>query len=405
MELDDLLGRLNQVGGSDLHMKHGAPPSARADGTIFSLGGEALTAGHLHDALAAITESAPARREEFERTGEVDTGYVTDSGQRFRVSCFRQRGQISMVFRRVPDTPRSLKELCIPEGVMKLADSKHGLILVSGATGSGKSTTLAGMVSQLNQSRSCHIVTIEDPIEMVYSDGQSFITQREIGVDTLSFSHALRRVLRQDPDVIVIGELRDRESAEAALSAGESGHLVLSTMHTSDAVETVNRFIEFFPGERQEAARQTFAAVLRGAVAQRLLPRIGGGLVPAVEVLVNTARAADLIREPMRTEELIDVIGGGEVHGMQGFDDHLTAMVLDGLIERHTAVAAASEPHDFVLKLDKARRLREERERRTAQGHEPGPEKKPEPEVPLLRRAPDFNGDPVTTHRGNGQGG
>ncbi|MDH3226925.1 MAG: ATPase, T2SS/T4P/T4SS family, partial [Thermoleophilia bacterium] len=226
MELDHLLDRLDQVGGSDLHLKYGACPSARSDGTIFSLGGSPLTAGELHDALTLITEGSPARREEFERTGEVDTGYVTEAGNRFRVSAFRQRGQISMVLRRVPSDPRPLEDLGIPEGVMRLADSKHGLIIVSGATGSGKSTTLAGMISQLNHSRACHIVTIEDPIEMVYEDGQSFITQREIGVDTLSFGHALRRVLRQDPDVIVIGELRDRETAEAALSAGESGHLV-----------------------------------------------------------------------------------------------------------------------------------------------------------------------------------
>jgi twitching motility protein PilT len=387
MELDDLLARLDQVSGSDLHLKYGSPPSARADGTIFSLGEEVLTAGDLHDALSALTENAPTRREEFERTGEVDTSYVTQAGQRFRVSAFRQRGQISMVLRRVPDSPRSLKDLDIPEGVMRLADSKHGLILVSGATGSGKSTTLSGMISQLNLSRPCHIVTIEDPIEMVYTDNESFITQREIGVDTISFSHALRRVLRQDPDVIVIGELRDRESAEAALSAGESGHLVLSTMHTSDAVETMNRLVEFFPGERQESARHTLASVLRGVVSQRLLPRVGGGLVPAVEVLVNTARAADLIRDPNRVEELADVIDGGDVHGMQSFDRHLTELVLDGLVEQHTAIGAASEAHDFALKLDQARRMRENRQEHVAPTGSQSPPPRPEPDVPLLRTA------------------
>jgi twitching motility protein PilT len=198
----------------------------------------------------------------------------------------------------------------------------------------------------------------------------------------------------------VIGELRDRESAEAALSAGESGHLVLSTMHTSDAVETVNRLIEFFPGDRQEAVRHTIAGVLRGAIAQRLLPAVGGGLVPAVEVLVNTARAGDLIREPQKTEELADVIAAGEVHGMQGFDAHLTELVLDGVIEQHTAAGAASEPHDFALKLQQARRMRENRHEPSALV-DPGKRSEPEPEVPLLRRAEPAD-DPISTHTENG---
>ena len=398
MDLDHLLGRLGQVDGSDLHIKFGAEAAARADGTIFPLGGEPLTASDLHEALTRITEDSPARREEFERTGEVDTSYTTAAGERFRVSAFRQRGHISMVFRRVADAPRSLTELEIPDGVMRLADSKHGLIIISGATGSGKSSTLAGMISQINNSRSCHIVTLEDPIEVMYQDNQAFINQREIGVDSVSYKSALRRVLRQDPDVIVIGELRDSESAETALAAGESGHLVFTTMHTADAVETINRFVEFFPGDRQESVRHGLAAVLRGAIAQRLLPKVGGGRVPAVEVLVNTARAADMIREQDRTAELADVIASGEIHGMQSFDDHLTQLVLNEKVEEHIAAASASEPHDFKLKLGHARRLRDDRAQREADeaGQASGATAAPNAGAPpsLLRKA-DGGGSPL----------
>ena len=212
MQLDELLARVDQVGASDLHLKYGAPPAVRADGTIFSFDDSDLTSGDLQEVLLQVTANSNARREEFERTGELDSVYVSPEGHRFRVNAFRQRGQISLAFRRVPVRPRSLDELGMPESVATLADYKNGLVIVAGATGSGKSTTLAGMVARINETRPCHIVTIEDPIEVVHEDNESFISQREIGIDTLGFSQALRRVLRQDPDVIVIGEIRDTEN-------------------------------------------------------------------------------------------------------------------------------------------------------------------------------------------------
>lgn len=374
MDLDGLLDRLDQIGGSDLHLKFGVPAAVRADGHIFSLGGGPLSAEEMEVALDLVTHNAPHRRDEFERTGEVDTSYITAEGHRFRVSVYRQRGQISMALRRIPTDPRSLKDLRIPDGAERLADSRHGLVIVAGATGSGKSTTLAGMVSQLNESRPCHIVTIEDPIEVLYTDNEAFISQREVGIDTSSFAQALRRVLRQDPDVIVIGEMRDQESAEAALSASESGHLVLSTMHTADAVETIDRIVEFFPSHRHDSARNAIATVLQGVVAQRLLPKKGGGQVPAVEILINTPRAADLIRDEERTAELADIIAEGDVHGMQSFDDHLVQLVLSGEVDRFTALGAASTPHDCELKLDRALRNRERGDSsgRVPRRHDPG---------------------------------
>jgi twitching motility protein PilT len=394
MDLDGLLDRLDQIGGSDLHLKFGVPASVRADGHIFSLGGLPLTAQEMETALDLVTGSAPGRREEFDRSGEVDTSYITGRGQRFRVSVFRQRGQISMALRRIPTDPRSLDELKIPKGAEQLADVRHGLVIVAGATGSGKSTTLAGLVSRLNESRPCHIVTIEDPIEVLYTDSEAFISQREVGIDTVSFSQALRRVLRQDPDVIVIGEMRDQESAEAALSASESGHLVLSTMHTADTIETIDRIIEFFPSHRHDSARNALASVLQGVIAQRLLPKKGGGQVPAVEILINTPRAGDLIRDEDRTAELADVINEGEVHGMQSFDNHLVQLVLNGEVDRYTALAAASVPHDCELKLERALRNRERGGATAGQvprRHDPGLRrtgKEREPSTETLRRAP-----------------
>lgn len=359
MQLDELLARVDQVGGSDLHLKYGASPAVRADGTIFSLDDGELTSGELQEVLLLITANSNARREEFERTGELDSVYVTTDGHRFRVNAYRQRGQISLAFRRVPAKPRELGELGMPESVGKLADARHGLVIVAGATGSGKSTTLAGMVARINATRACHIVTIEDPIEVVHEDNESFISQREVGIDTLGFSQALRRVLRQDPDVIVIGEIRDTESAEAALSASESGHLVMATMHTSDTVESIERFGELFPSARQGSVRASLAGALRGVVGQRLLPRRSGGLVAAVEVLVNTTHVADLIRDAERTEELIDVITDGEIHGMQSFDQHLVKLCLAGEIDRSTTLAAATDPHDTEIALQRALRARQ----------------------------------------------
>jgi twitching motility protein PilT len=256
----------------------------------------------------------------------------------------------------VPKEIPSFQKLGLPAGVAELARVSRGLVLVTGATGSGKSTTLASMVNSINKNRRCHIVTIEDPIEFVHDDWASIVNQREVGLDTESYKQALRRVLRQDPDVILLGELRDEESAQTALQAAESGHLVFSTLHTLDAAETIGRLVEFFPAQKQLMIRQILAGVLRGVISQRLIPRKDGGRVAAVEVMVNTARVADLIREPEKTDGIVDAIEDGAYHHMQSFSQHLVGLVLDGVVDRETAAAAATNAHDFEIAVEQALR-------------------------------------------------
>ena len=256
-------------------------------------------------------------------------------------------------------------ELGLPAGVRRLADLHHGLVLVTGATGVGKTTTVASMIGHINRTRRQHIVTIEDPIEILHADERSIVNQREVGLDTASFAEALRRVLRQDPDVIVIGELRDSETAETALQAAESGHLVLSTMHTIDAAETVRRLVEFFPAVKQPQVRSILAGVLRGVVSQRLLPQVGGGRVAAVEVMVVNSRIEELIRED-RTEEIPEAIADGQFFDMQTLTKALIDLVLSGAVERETAASAAPNRHDFLLTLERAEKARAAEARRAA---------------------------------------
>jgi twitching motility protein PilT len=254
----------------------------------------------------------------------------------------------------VPKEVPNFETLKLPAGVERLADEHRGLVLVTGATGSGKSTTLAAMINKINRSRRHHIVTIEDPIEIMHDDLSCIVNQREVGLDTASFMQGLRRALRQDPDVILIGELRDEESAQAALQAAESGHLVLSTLHTIDAAETVGRLIEFFPPGKQMVIREIVAGVLRGVVSQRLLPKITGGRVAAIEVMMNTSRIADLIREPEKTDQITDAIEEGGFHLMQSFAQHLVQLVLDEVVDLETAGAASSNRHDFEISVQQA---------------------------------------------------
>ncbi len=359
MELESVLMRALERGGSDVHLKVNGPPRVRVNGVLVPLPGENLTESDLEDVLAAVTESTPRKREAFDATGELDTSYVAEGVGRFRVNGFRQRGTISFALRYVPTEAPTLESLGLPAGVQKLADERLGLVLVTGATGSGKSTTLAAMIDRINRTREQHIVTIEDPIEIVHEDNRCIINQREVGVDTESYPGALRRVLRQDPDVILIGELRDEESAKAALHAAESGHFVLSTMHTIDAGETISRLIEFFPLGQQAVVRQVLASVLRGVVSQRLVPRISVGRVAAVEVMVNTARIADLIRDPMKADGITDAIEDGSFHQMQSFSQHLVQLVLDNVIDVETAASAATVRHDFELELQQALRRKQ----------------------------------------------
>ena len=319
MDLNALLRRAVELGASDIHFKLDQPPMLRRDGAIAPLDEcPELTEQNLLAALEAVTRVTPERLKTFHETGDLDIAYTAEGLPRFRVNAFRQRGNISFAFRVIPRDVPSFEQLNLPSGVKRLAEEHRGLVLCTGATGSGKTTTLASMLDHINRTRHQHIVTIEDPIEILHSDRNCIVNQREVGLDTESFAQGLRRVLRQDPDTILIGELRDAETAQTALQAAESGHLVFSTLHTIDAAETVGRMIEFFPPGKQQQIRSVLAGVLRGVISQRLLPRLGGGRVAAVEVMVMNARISDLIREE-RTEEIPDAIAEGGFFEMQTF--------------------------------------------------------------------------------------
>ena len=356
MNLDELLARVIDAGGSDLHLKVSSPAMVRVDGELRPVEQRLLTDSDLETVLLLVTDRSPAKREGFYETGDLDTSYLADGIGRFRVNGFRQRGAISFAFRFVPKEIPSYEKLGLPAGVGKLAEEHRGLVLVTGATGSGKSTSLAAMLNWINRNRKLHIVTIEDPIEFIHDDWGSIVNQREVGLDTESFKQALRRVLRQDPDVILIGELRDEETAQTALQAAESGHLVFSTLHTLDAAETIGRLIEFFPAQKQMMVREILAGTLRGVVSQRLLPRKDGGRVAAVEVMVNTARIADLIREPEKTHGMTEAIEEGGYHHMQSFAQHLVELVVDDVVELEVAAAAATNRHDFEIAVEQALR-------------------------------------------------
>jgi twitching motility protein PilT len=354
MDLDALLRHAVELGASDVHLKIGQPPVLRCDGTLERL--EAwppLDAAALDAALAVVGAPTPARVAAFHETGELDIAYQSAGLPRFRVNVFRQRGATSLAFRAIPVEVPTFAQLQLPPGVERLANEPRGLVLVTGATGSGKTMTLAAMVGHVNRSRRQHVVTIEDPIEILHPDEGCIVSQREVGLDTQSFEQALRRALRQDPDVILIGELRDAETAQTALQAAESGHLVLSTMHTVDAAETVGRMIEFFPSGKHQQIRSILAGVLCGVISQRLLPRVEGGRVPAVEVMVTNSRIAELIREA-RTEEIPEAIAEGTFFQMQSFSDALIELVLAGQVDREVASNAATNRHDFLVALELA---------------------------------------------------
>ena len=354
MDLNALLKSVVDSGATDVHLKLGLPPVLRRDGDLGPLENwKPLTEADLEVVLQGVTARTPKRLELFRENGELDTSYMAPDLARFRVNGFKQRGTTSFAFRVIPTEVPSFDQLRLPEGVRRLADEARGLILVTGATGSGKSTTLASIVNHINRTRRQHIVTIEDPIEFLHSDHGCIVNQREVGLDTDSFSQALRRALRQDPDVILIGELRDAESAETAMQAAESGHLVLSTMHTVDTAETIGRIIEFFPGIKQQQIRSILAGVLRGVVSQRLLLRAAGGRVGAFEVMVNNARIADLIREN-NPDEMHQAIEEGSFFHMQTFKQALMALVVSGEIDRAAAATAATNKHDFLVSLEHA---------------------------------------------------
>jgi twitching motility protein PilT len=377
MDLDLLLTRAVQSGATDIHLKFARPPAIRQDGQVLLLDGfNPLTAQDLDTVLAAVTAVNRPKETEFRSTGELDIAYTANDHTRYRVNGFMQRGAISFAFRVIPRDVPNFDALKMPPGVRRLAEEHRGLVLCTGATGSGKTTTLASMLGHINRTRRLHIVTIEDPIEIIHEDVASIVNQREVGLDTQSFGQALRRSLRQDPDVILIGELRDAETAETALQAAESGHLVFSTMHTIDAAETLGRLTEFFPGVKQPMIRSILAGVLRGVISQRLLPRVDGGRVAAVEVMVNNARIADLIREA-RPDEIHDAIEEGEFFQMQTFSQALIDLVVRGEVDRETAANASTNHHDFLVKLERALK-QQVHDQRVAEAPSP-----PEPTTPL----------------------
>ncbi len=354
IDLIALLTSAVKSGASDLHLKLGQPPVLRLDGDLEQMEGmPALTEPDLESVLDEVTQISPKRRDLFEDSGDLDIAFSHPSLPRFRVNGFRQRGATSFAFRVIPSTIPNFAKLGLPPGVTRLAEEQRGLVLVTGATGSGKTTTLASMLDHINRTRQQHIVTIEDPIEILHPDRSCIVNQREVGLDTVSFEQALRRVLRQDPDVIMIGELRDTETAHTALQAAESGHLVFSTLHTIDASETVGRMIEFFPPAKQQQIRSILAGTLRGIVSQRLLPRSDGGRMPSVEVMVTNARIQDLIREN-RPDEITDAIAAGEFFQMQTFAQSLIELVLSGEVDREVAANAATSRHDFLVALERA---------------------------------------------------
>jgi len=392
MELNAVLRHAVESGASDVHLKVGQPPVFRSDGQLAPApGADSLTDGDLEAVLALVTAAFPRRREVFDETGDLDLAYSDPGLPRFRVNGFRQRGAISFAFRAIPDEIPGFADLHLPAGVARLAQEQRGLVLVTGATGSGKTTTLAAMLDEINRTRRQHIVTIEDPIEVLHKDRSCIVSQREVGLDTVSFDQALRRVLRQDPDVILIGELRDSETAQTALQAAESGHLVFSTLHTLDAAETIGRMVEFFAPEKQPQVVSILAGVLRGVISQRLLPRVDGGRIPAVEVMVSNARIAELIRE-RRTDEIPDAIADGEFFEMQSFANALIALVLEGLVDREVAANAATNRHDFEIALNRAEKLVLTKQVAAGEVDAPvGPGPAPEPpkddELPVLRVA------------------
>ena len=352
VDINELLKKAVQIGASDLHVKAGSVPIIRLHGELTTLSGEKRLT--LEDtANIASTIMNEAQQEAFKKKNEIDISHSIPGFGRFRCNTFVQRGTIGMVFRVIPTKIPDIEQLYLPPVLKKIALEPRGLILVTGTTGSGKTTTLASMIEFINLNRTNNIITIEDPIEFLFRDKSSIISQREIGSDTESFSKALRSALRQDPDVILVGEMRDFETIQTALVAAETGHLVLSTLHTVDATETVNRIIAVFPPYQHKQIRMQLASILRAIISMRLVPRADGkGRVPAVEVLIGTSTIKDCVEDPDKTKLIPDFIAQGYTqYGMQTFDQSLFDLYKNGLITYEDALQRATKPDDFVLKI------------------------------------------------------
>jgi twitching motility protein PilT len=352
MELNEILQIALRAGASDIHLKAGLPPMFRVDGALVPLK-DAQRMQPEEVGRMAVGIMNDYQKEKYKQTNEVDLAYGVPGLGRFRVNVFQQRGTLGVVLRVIPFKIQTIEQLMLPKVLEKIAAEQRGLVLVTGTTGSGKSTSLASMIDHINATETCHIMTIEDPIEFLIRDKRSIVNQREVGVDTMSFGQALKSALRQDPDVILVGEMRDLETIETALTAAETGHLVMSTLHTLDATETVNRIISAFPPYQQKQVRLQLGSVLRAVISQRLVPRADGkGRVPAIEVLLATARVRELIEDKDRTKELSEAIAQGHLsYGMQTFDQSLMSLLKSGLISYEEALRQATNPDDFALRV------------------------------------------------------
>ena len=378
-EVEGALRDLVEKEGSDLHLKAGSAPLFRVRGDLtLDASAPVLTPEDTSGALRVLL-SDESKLEEFDQEHEVDFSFEIPGVARYRVNAFMQRGLTSLVCRAIPHRISTIDELSLPAVVRELAEEERGIILLTGTTGSGKSTTLAAMIDHMNHTMSKHIVTIEDPIEFVHEDKRSAINQREVGMDTASFKRALRRVLRQDPDVILVGEMRDEETVQAALSAAETGHLVLSTIHTVDAAESINRMLDFFPPHQHSQARSMIAGTIKGVISQRLVPGAQGGRVAACEILRMTGRVRDMIVDPTQTGKLPEVISTGAYYGMQTFDQALFGHVKAGLVSFEDAMKVASSPADFklLMQADGKRGTTMEDVAAIQARREPEPESKP----------------------------
>jgi len=347
--VDDLLRYAVDIKASDLHVKVGSPPTVRVSGLLHPIDVPVMTADGCNEmATAMLGEKEAAVLGE---NGEVDFAYSLPGVSRFRVNIHKQRGTLGIASRRILPGAPNLSDLILPPAVANLASEHRGLLLVTGPTSSGKTTTCGAILKHVNQSRRCHIVTIEDPIEILHQDELAVVTQREVGADTKDFHAALRAAMRQDPDVIFVGEIRDTETVKAALQAAETGHFVLATMHTTDVAETITRVIDFFPPEQQKQVRVALAGSLVGVITQRLLPRVGGGRAPAIEIMIANGRIRDCVLDPEKTQEVHDIVEQSGYYGMQTFDQSLIQLYRMQLVTLHDARSAANNPHDFELKL------------------------------------------------------
>jgi len=378
MHINDVLKIATERKASDVHLKVGAHPIVRIDGELIPL--VEFKRMMQEDTIAmAFSMMSSQQKEKFKQLLEIDIAYSVPGLGRFRCNIFQQRGSVGLVLRLIPARILSVRELLLPPVLEKIAMEERGLVLVTGTTGSGKSTSLAAMIDHVNNNRNTHIVTIEDPIEFLHRDKKAIVNQREVGVDTHSFANAMRVALREDPDVILVGEMRDYETIETALLAAETGHLVMSTLHTLDATETVNRIISVFPPHQQKQIRIQLAAVLRSIISMRLLPRADGlGRVPAVEVLISTAYIRDCIEQKEKTKLIRDAIASGtSQYGMQTFDQSLYMLYKSGLITLEEALRRATNPDELRLKIQGIQSTsdlsREEMEGTLESGLEPSP--------------------------------